>query len=167
MPSGRQSVRPWPPSPERLAAMPGDLIDPRRTEPSMALAEDRAMLEGWLEFQRTTLLLKVEGLDDEQRKARPVSTSTMSLHGLVRHMTEVEWWWFVRILDGDDSTEGVHDPDGVDADWFPLDGAVWEDDLARWQESCATSRALAEARDLADTGEHPSHGPATLRWIYV
>src|SRR5438874_3064344 len=48
------------------------------------------MLEAWFEFHRTTLLLKCEGLDDLGRRSRPVPTSKLSLHGLVRHMAEVE-----------------------------------------------------------------------------
>lgn len=59
---------------------------------------EREMLEAWLEFHRTTLLLKCEGLGDEGRKRRPVSTSNLSLHGLVRHMAEVERNWFRRVL---------------------------------------------------------------------
>ena len=43
-----------------------DLSDPRRAEPPYVLNE-RAMLEAWLEFHRTTLLLKCEGLDDAGR----------------------------------------------------------------------------------------------------
>ena len=74
-----------------------DLVDERRTEPPFLLA-DREMLDAWLEFHRTTLLLKCEGLDDAQRKARPVATSNLSLHGLVRHMAEVERNWFSRVL---------------------------------------------------------------------
>ena len=74
-----------------------DLIDPRRTEPPFVLAE-RDMLEQWLEYHRTTLLLKCEGLDDGGRKARPITTSLLSLHGLVRHMAEVERNWFTRVL---------------------------------------------------------------------
>ena len=147
--------------------MPGDLIDPRRTEPSLALADDRRMLEEWLEFQRTTLLLKVEGLDEEQLKARPVATSTMSLHGLVRHLTEVEHWWFDEVLQQNPSAPVYGTEDDGDADWFPLDDAVWEDDLAAWQAACATSRTIAASHDLADAGEHPREGATTLRWIFV
>src|SRR6266702_8809984 len=76
-----------------------DLADPRRTEPPYVLPE-RRMLEAWLEFHRTTLLLKCEGLDDAARKSRPVPTSKLSLHGLVRHMPEVERTWFQRTLLG-------------------------------------------------------------------
>jgi uncharacterized damage-inducible protein DinB len=73
--------------------MVDELVDPRRTEPAYLLGE-REMLEKWLEFHRATLLLKCEGLDDAARKARPVPTSKLSLHGLVRHMAEVERGWF-------------------------------------------------------------------------
>ena len=37
-----------------------DLVDPRRDEPPYVL-DERPMLEAWLEFHRTTLLLKCEG----------------------------------------------------------------------------------------------------------
>ena len=74
-----------------------DLEDPRRHEPPYVLGE-RDMLEAWLEFHRTTLVLKCEGIDDAARKRRPVPTSLLSLHGLVRHMAEVERNWFHRVL---------------------------------------------------------------------
>jgi uncharacterized damage-inducible protein DinB len=148
--------------------MAGDLIDPRRREPDMGHADDRRMLEEWLEFQRTTLLLKVEGLTDEQRKTRPVAGSTMSLHGLVRHLSEVERWWFQQVLSKDPSSSPIWTTDASpDADWFPLDEAVWEDDLAVWQAACETSREIAGRHELTDVGEHPHAGPTTLRWIYV
>lgn len=58
------------------------------------VAGERAMLEGWLDFHRDTLRWKIEGLDDDQLKQRPVPPSTMSLLGLVRHMADVELNWF-------------------------------------------------------------------------
>ena len=77
--------------------MVDDIDDPRRQEPAFTLGE-REMLEGWLEFHRTTMLFKCEGLDDAERKRRPVPTSKLSLHGLVRHMAEVERNWFRCVL---------------------------------------------------------------------
>jgi hypothetical protein len=77
--------------------MVDDIDDPRRQEPPFILGE-REMLEGWLEYHCTTMLFKCEGLDDAGRKSRPVPTSKLSLHGLVRHMTEVERNWFRRVL---------------------------------------------------------------------
>ena len=65
--------------------MAGELDDPRRIEPGFLLSE-RDMLAAWLDYHRATLMLKCEGLTDAERKARPVGTSKLSLHGLVRHM---------------------------------------------------------------------------------
>ena len=146
--------------------MVGDLIDPRRTEPSFLLGE-RAMLEGWLEFHRVTLLLKCEGLDDAGRKARPVPTSLLSLHGLLRHMAEVERNWFRRVLTGDTDAPFIWFDTAIDdSELVPLDDADWDADLAAWHAECEHSRAAAAASDLDDTGIR--HGePCSLRWIYT
>jgi hypothetical protein len=55
---------------------------------------EREALEAWLDFHRDTLLWKCAGLTADQLKERPVPPSGLSLLGLVRHMTEVERWWF-------------------------------------------------------------------------
>jgi uncharacterized damage-inducible protein DinB len=146
-----------------------DLKDPRRSEPAMAGLDERQMLEQWLEFHRTTLLLKCEGLDDQARQARPVPTSLLSLHGLVRHMAEVERSWFRRVLQRDREAPFLwYDPAlGEDNDLVPLDHADWPADLAAWQAECAASRQAAAGRDLDDTGMTRSGRPCSLRWIYV
>src|ERR1700685_2398243 len=104
------------------------IVDPRRSDPDRELPE-RAMLEGWLEFHRATLLLKCEGLDDTRRKARPVPTSLLSLHGLIRHMTEVERNWFTRGLCSQaDAPFAFYQPGIDDSDLVPLDAADWDAD---------------------------------------
>ena len=132
--------------------MVDELVDPRRSEPPYVLAE-RAMLEGWLEFHRTTLRLKCEGLDDAGRKARPVPTSKLSLHGLVRHMAEVERNWFHRtLLRQPDARPIWYDPAVEDSELVPLDDADWDADLAAWEAECDHSRAAAAAHELDDVG---------------
>jgi uncharacterized damage-inducible protein DinB len=143
-----------------------DLVDPRRTEPPYLLA-DRDMLEAWLEFHRVTLLMKCEGLTDTQRKARPITTSSLSLHGLVRHMAEVERNWFRRVLLSAPETPHIWaGVEGDDIEFVPLDGADWDADLAVWYEQCEQSRINAAARELSDEGERFGER-VTLRWIYV
>ena len=143
-----------------------DIQDPRRTEPPY-VAGERAMLEAWLEFHRTTLLLKCEGLDPEARKSRPVPTSNLSLHGLVRHMAEVERNWFTRCLGRDSSVAPIwFDPAVEDSELVPLDHADWEADRAMWLAECETSRANATGRSLDDTGLRRG-AEVSLRWIYV
>jgi len=64
-----------------------------RSEPPLVSGE-RESLETWLGYQRETLLLKCSGLTAEQLKERAVPPSGLTLLGLVRHMTDVERWWF-------------------------------------------------------------------------
>jgi hypothetical protein len=144
-----------------------ELRDPRRIPPPF-VAGEREMLESWLEFHRVTLLLKCEGLDDAGRKARPVPTSKLSLHGLVRHMGLVELGWFRRTLLGETglAVPAWYDRDVEDGELVPLDDADWEADLAFWQDACRLSREAAAQRDLDDTGVRDGE-PCSLRWIYV
>jgi uncharacterized damage-inducible protein DinB len=143
-----------------------DLEDPRRQDPPFVLGE-RPMLEAWLEYHRTTLLLKCEGLDDAGRKARPVTSSLLSLHGLVRHMAEVERGWFSSVLVRRPDTPSIWYDEAVeDSELFPLDGADWEADLAAWLAECETSRRVAAEYTLDDTGLRRGE-PCSLRWIYV
>ena len=145
-----------------------DLIDERRREPGFLLGE-RDMLEAWLEFHRATLLLKCEGVSDEERKQRPVATSKLSLHGLIRHMADVERGWFRRTL--------LREPDlpalfydlstrDYDQQFDSVDEAIWEDDLAAWKAECQHSREAAAGRQLDDTGLRRGK-ECSLRWIYV
>jgi uncharacterized damage-inducible protein DinB len=143
-----------------------DLQDPRRHDPGFVLAE-RQMLESWLEFHRTTLILKCEGVDDTGRKRRPVATSLLSLHGLVRHMAEVERNWFRRVLPRNPTMTSIwSDPAVEDSELVPLDDADWDDDLAVWHAECEAARQAAAPFGLDDTGLRHGH-PCSLRWIYV
>jgi len=144
------------------------LEDPRRVEPAFVL-DEREMLDGWLEFHRVTLLLKCEGLDDAGRKARPIATSKLSLHGLVRHMAEVERGWFRRTLLAQPDLPYLFDY-GVDedAELVPLDDADWETDLVLWQAECGAAREAAARFDLDHTGRRRGNGDeVSLRWIYT
>jgi uncharacterized damage-inducible protein DinB len=146
--------------------MVDELDAPDRLEPPYLLGE-REMLEGWLEFHRATLALKCEGLDDAARKSRPVRTSNLSLHGLVRHMAEVERGWFHRTLESAPDLPLIWaDPSVEDSELVPLDDAHWESDLATWRAECDYSRAAAAARSLDDTGTRRTGEVCSLRWIY-
>ncbi len=147
--------------------MPAELSDPRRKEPGGMLPE-REMLEGWLEFYRTTLQLKCEGLTAEQLKVMPIATSKLSLHGLVRHLAEVEHQWFVQVLSGkweEPFPFSTEDGD-EDAAFAPLEGANWEGDWKVWEAACARSRECVQHAELEDLGGREGH-QVSLRWIYT
>jgi uncharacterized damage-inducible protein DinB len=146
----------------------GVVTDADEINPSLQVAGERAMLEGWLEIHRATLLDKCEGLDPAQLAARSVPPSTLSLLGLVRHMSEVERHWFARMLEG----ERVHpryvsreDPDG-DFDGASADNAG--EAFANFAADCDRSRVIAADSDLDRVaGRELMGGEVTLRWILV
>ena len=93
---------------------------PPRPEPP-ALMGERATLEAWLEFHRATLLARCAGLDGEQLAMRSAPPSTLSLLGLVRHLTDVERGWFLRRWTNDFSPLhwSADNPDGAFDDVDP------------------------------------------------
>jgi Protein of unknown function (DUF664) len=58
------------------------------------VAAERTRLDAWLEYHRATLLHKCAGLTAEQLATRPVTSSELSLLGLVRHAAGNERIWF-------------------------------------------------------------------------
>ena len=77
---------------------------------------------------------------------RSVDPSSMSLIGLVRHLTEVEKYWFHRALAGNDSAEPkfwtAEHPDG---DFDLADPAQAEQDLEDFRQIVKTSDEIAAA----------------------
>jgi uncharacterized damage-inducible protein DinB len=123
--------------------------------------DERQLLDAWLEFHRATLLAKCEGLSDEQRKDRPIGTSLLSLHGLVRHLASTERNWFQRILLRVE-TPPIWPGDPLDTP----DAASWEEDLATWRAECEASRRVAETHDLDHCGVWRDK-EVSLRSVYL
>jgi uncharacterized damage-inducible protein DinB len=142
-----------------------NFVDPRMDPPPRAAERD--MLESWLNFHRATLWGKCDGLDDEQRKRRPIVTSLMSLHGLVRHMADVERNWFRRpFTTGSAATPILYPGDSA---WAPLGDADWAGDTVKWRIEVEHSRQTARAHGLEDSGTAVRGGQCSefsLRWIY-
>jgi uncharacterized damage-inducible protein DinB len=132
------------------------------------VADERTMLEAWLDFHRQTLLMKCTGLDAEQLKLRSAAPSTLTLHGLVRHMAEVEREWFRIYFAG----QGIHALYSTEAwpnaDFDDLEFADPATDFATFAEEVRLARAVTVECSLDDTFVHPRrHMAINLRWIYV
>jgi uncharacterized damage-inducible protein DinB len=127
------------------------------------------MLEGWLDFHRATLLAKCQGLGPEALATRSVPPSTLSLLGLVRHMSEVERHWFSRVLLGERVVDRYCTKEDRDGDF---DGAAADnaaEGLAAFSADCERSREIQAA---AGPLERPAEGrwrgvEVSLRWILV
>jgi uncharacterized damage-inducible protein DinB len=96
--------------------------------------DDRPILEGFLSWQRTTLLNICAGLTAEQLASRPLASSNLSLLGLIRHLAKVERIWFRQRAAAQD-IDGMYDAElGKDADFNDLDPAQAQADVLRLQE---------------------------------
>ena len=139
-----------------------------RSQPDR-IADERTSLEQWLDYQRATLLMKCSGLTAEQLKARAVSPSRLSLLGLVRHMVEVEQWWF-RMHAAQEDVRFPFDPDSVGLDFEQVDDADAAADIEMFRAECDRSRSAVRDKSLDDVvpsrGDHPER-TRDIRWIYV
>jgi uncharacterized damage-inducible protein DinB len=127
------------------------------------------MLETWLDFQRATLALKCEGLSPSQLATRSVPPSTLSLAGLVRHMAEVERYWFQRCLDAADKPRLYCTNAEPDLDFDGAEAVSASADRATWEKECAASRTVAAAVESLDVvaKRRWRESEVSLRWIYV
>jgi uncharacterized damage-inducible protein DinB len=130
------------------------------------IAEERQMLDAWLDYHRETLPWKCDGLTDEQLKTCSTPPSNLSLLGLVRHMAEVERGWF-RDFAGDDTTALYCTEDEPDADFDAIETADAAADLATLRAEVAACRALIAGHDLDESRTDSRGRTISLRWIYV
>jgi Protein of unknown function (DUF664) len=126
------------------------------------------MLEGWLDYHRETLLLKCSGLTADQLKTPTVEPSNLTLLGLVRHMAEVERWWFRRNAAAEDLSDIYCSKELPDGDFDNVAQADAVADFATFHREVELARATVAGRSLDETFR--SIGRKTelnLRWVYV
>jgi hypothetical protein len=136
----------------------------RPSEPSTG--PERAMLRGWLDRHRQTLLIKCAGLTAVQLRTASVPPSNLTLLGLVRHMTEVERAWFTRRAAALPLSPVYLSDESGDADLA---------DIAEADPAAALAAFAAELRasDQAVAGLPLDHEFThrdtvfSLRWVYL
>ncbi|MGC1418703.1 MAG: DinB family protein [Acidimicrobiales bacterium] len=129
---------------------------------------ERDQLDSWLTSYRETLLVKCNGLTTEQMKRRPVETSSLSLLGIIRHMTFVEQVWFERIFAGKDVIEYYKQADDRDADFNNLDELTVLEVVANYEHAIEVSHEIAQGQDLSTTSTLEwRHRYVDLRWIFL
>ena len=139
-----------------------------------AVADEVTMLRGFLDHFRRTLRRQAQGLDAAQLATR-LEPSTMTLGGLLKHMTYVEQWWFEIVLHGREQRGFWADVDwSADQDWdwnSATENTPEELDAMLAEQITMSDAALEEA--LADGGLDrlavlSRRGrQVSLRWIMV
>jgi uncharacterized damage-inducible protein DinB len=151
-----------------------NIDDVGRPEPEPAVNEVET-LRGFLNYQRATLKWKSEGLAQDQLNVS-VAKSTVTIGGLLKHMTFVENEWFWCWIGDNDrlepwlSTEFERDPDWEFASAVN-DNA--ETLMANWAASIQLSESIlddclqAGGLDQLAKRKWPNGESPSLRWILV
>ena len=138
-----------------------------RDDPDL-LAGELAGLAEYLDFHRATLEMKCAGLTENLLKRRAVPTSNLTLLGLVRHLTEVEYGWFAEWLDGQPQRTLYFTPDDLNGDFDNLDSQpvpdVWDAYHAAVDESRRILGTFADGGEMARGG---GGRPRNVRWILL
>jgi uncharacterized damage-inducible protein DinB len=143
---------------------------PRFERPKpLSSGDERSQLDSWLRFYRATLLKKCSVLTFDDLARRPIESSTMSLLGLLRHLTFVEQIWFEVRFAGKDVDLYYRRPENRDVAWTEFESATLDEVVETFNQACETSDELARGHDLGEFVKNPGVGrePVDLRWIYL
>ncbi|MFC5267786.1 DinB family protein [Kribbella qitaiheensis] len=127
-------------------------------------AGEKETLVGFLDFQRATLRWKCEGLTPEQLGTAAIDPSSMTLHGLVRHLTEVELGWSVGTFTDEPVVYAYSSRENPEGDWIGLDPSQYDADLHRYDEAVERARSVVKDLDPGYTVEDDGKR-YTLRWV--
>ena len=114
----------------------------------------------FLDFVRSCVLKKVDGLDEEQLRRRLVVSDT-TLLGLVKHLTEGERYWFGYTLAGDERWADV------DFEMVVPPERSAADVITDYRAAIAESDAHVAAAGSPDalTAMPVDDAPKALRWV--
>jgi hypothetical protein len=125
-------------------------------KPPRAIGDERATLQTLLQYQRDSIVRKVDGLTDEEARRSPVPSGT-SLLWLVKHLSYAETVWLAIRFDG----QQIDLPDNEVRDADTLAEAV-----AGYRRTWERSDAIAQAAELDDLCQVIDVEPRPdLRWV--
>ena len=134
------------------------------TEPAH-LGDERTTLLGFLQRQRDLVAWKVSEAPDETL-ASVRAPSGLTLHGIVRHLTNVERSWFREFFAGETGLHFDSSDEDPDAD-FRAEGVPMNDLLAAYAAETAKCDEVIAAAPTLDATATSSDGMYTfsLRWV--
>lgn len=129
---------------------------------------ERETLRDFLDFHRGTLMMKCEGLSDDDLRRRSMPPSRLSLLGLVRHMAEVERAWFRRTINCEDLPL-VWSADGDYQAAYDAGTATRAEAFEAWQAEVEHARRIERDAESLDVTGHNARKDieVSLRWVML
>jgi Protein of unknown function (DUF664) len=141
-------------------------VPARASEPQPG--SERDILLGWLAFHRDTLAAKCADVSADALVRTGLGGSTLSLLGLVRHLTEMERVYATYSLGGADElvfVYGPYDDGGPEGDFDGLTPDMVDASMAAWHAE--RDRADASIAALPSLDHARPGSPRTARWCLV
>lgn len=126
------------------------------------VAAEKETLVAFLDYFRATILLKMDGVSDEDLR-RKLTASGLTLLGLVKHLAHVERYWFQLTFAGHDIKFPWTDAD-PNADWRIEPDESTETIIELYKEAIRQARLIVEAASFEDVAKK-ARDTISLRWI--
>ncbi len=126
--------------------------------------DERAVLTGWLDWQRATVVRKVQGLSDEHAHRSLLPTSPqMTVAGVLSHLRWTERGWFAASFPSAAAGHTERDPSGG----WQVPRSSLNALVEQYTTECAMSRQVVSRHDFDAIQEFtpPEFSPVNLRWI--
>lgn len=134
-------------------------------DPAAFRAPIREQLEGLLDQHRSMLHDSLDGLTEDEARARLVPSKT-TLLSLVKHATFVERVWFDHAITGRTRAEiGIAETVDQSFELEQTDTIASVQEAHRW--ACSASRVAVATLGLDDVVPGNRGCPQPLRWIYL
>jgi len=140
--------------------------DHGESAPAPRVGAEKAALKDHLRGARDTLIWKVEGLTEADRR-RPMTPTGTNLIGIVKHMTWIESWYLCEFFGRerprlaweweDDAAWGHH------SHMYAKPEETTDELIAAYRAATAAADRTIEDLDLDATGKHWSGAPVSLR----
>ena len=141
------------------------------------IADERAGLKEYVAAQQYAFHAIAFGLTDEQARSAP-SVSSLSIGGLIKHVTNCQAGWMERVAAAPDMTEGDKRPMEEQAADYQDEFVMREDEtlaqiLEKFEAQNAETISLIETSDLSAAVPIPQHVPWfpkdvaawSVRWV--
>ncbi|SDM21413.1 DinB family protein [Allokutzneria albata] len=131
-------------------------------EPDITLGDPAELLAGYLDYYRSEVLRKIDGLSETELRSSRVPSGWTPI-GLVNHLAHMERRW----LRWGFRAEQVDDPWGDSGNWTPQTPTA--DVITFYREQAEHSRKIAASAGLAERaragGRFTEDDRPTLGWI--
>ncbi|HEY1179263.1 MAG TPA: DinB family protein, partial [Phytomonospora sp.] len=107
------------------------------------------------------------GLGAADLWSAPVASSSLRLLGLVRHLSDVEYWWFGHVLHGARDLPFYGTEEDSRFDFAGAAGADPREAFERYRAAVAFAREVAAGYPLDHVVTGADGEPVTARWIHL